>query len=80
MTDAGISLDLAKTRLQAYLTAESGVLSGQAVKFADGRELTRADLKEIREGIVFWQAQIVALGGVTPRARGRVRRGVYRGR
>ncbi len=78
MADLGITLDIASARVAEYLKAELGVLNGQAVKFADGRELTRADLKEIREGLVFWQAQVASLGGVKPRAVGRVRRGTYR--
>lgn len=78
MADLGITLDIAAARVAEYLKAEKDVLSAQAVGFADGREVTRADLKEIRAGLVFWQAQVASLGGVKPRAVGRVRRGTYR--
>lgn len=81
MANVGITLATADARLQAYLAAETGVLSGQSVRFADGRELTRADLREIREGIVFWQGQVDRLDPKPiKRAVGRVRRGSYRNR
>ena len=80
MADLGFTLEIASARVAEYLKAEKDVLSAQAVGFADGRELTRANLREIREGLVFWQAQVASLGGEKPRAVGRVRRGFYRSR
>jgi hypothetical protein len=80
VADLGITLATADARVAMYLKAETDVLSAQAVGFADGREVTRADLKEIRAGIIFWQAQVASLGGVKPRPVGRVRRGSYRSR
>jgi hypothetical protein len=77
MADLGITLDVADARLKDYLAAERRVLDNQAYEI-EGRKLTRADLEQIRAGIVFWQGQITALGGVKPRARGRMRSGSYR--
>lgn len=57
---AGISLAQAQTQLNAYLAAETAVLSGQRYKIAD-RELTRADLAGIQEGIRIWNDRVVQL-------------------
>lgn len=82
---AGITLEIADTRLQEYLTAEAKVLNGQSARFADGRELTNANLREIREGIAYWSGWVDRLNGtqrVQPalRAVGRMRRGSYQNR
>lgn len=82
MADEGITLDIASARLARYLAAEEAVLSGQSYKFAD-RELTRANLKEVRDGISYWSSLVEQLRPVEralPRRRavGRVRGGVYR--
>ena len=79
----GITSDIAASRLQLYLNAEAAVLDGQEYRFADGRQLTRADLGEIRAGVTYWSALVDRLLPVqrilpTPRAVGRVRGGVYR--
>ncbi|MET0375606.1 MAG: DUF6148 family protein [Rhizorhabdus sp.] len=79
MTDVGITLEIAAARLALYLTAEAKVLASQAYEI-DGRKMTRADLREIREGLVFWQGRVDALGGTAPRPRGRARRASYRSR
>ena len=68
MADAGITLQTATDRLTLYLAAEAKVLKGQSYEIGD-RKLTRADLGEIRSGIMFWQGRIDALGGTAPRAR-----------
>lgn len=65
---AGITLAEAEARLQEYLTAESAVLSNQSYRIKD-REMTRADLKDIREGIVFWDSRVRSLSGGGRRAR-----------
>ncbi|OWK29199.1 DUF6148 family protein [Sphingomonas dokdonensis] len=83
MADLGITLEIAAARLTAYLDAEKGVLGSQSYRFADGRELTRADLREIREGINYWQGHVDRLNPTptvlpTPRAVGHMRRGSYR--
>ena len=79
---AGITFEMADARLQLYLAAEKAVLGSQAYKI-DNRELTRADLGEIRTGISYWSGLVDQLNPQqrelpTPRARGRMRRGTYR--
>lgn len=69
-----ITLAVAETRLQAYVDAELAVLGNQSYKIGD-RELTRADLKEIREGIDYWEAKVDRLQP-TPTSRGRMMRAV----
>lgn len=78
MADVGITLASADARLKEYLAAEKAVLGSQAYEIGD-RKLTRADLGEIREGIVFWSGQVDRLNPKRP-AVGRVRRGSYRSR
>ena len=80
MSEVGITLDVADARLKEYLDAERRVLDNQAYEI-EGRKLTRADLQQIREGIVFWQGQVDRLDPKPiRRAVGRVRRGSYRTR
>lgn len=66
---AGISLAQAQAQLDAYLAAETAVLSGQRYKIAD-REMTRADLETIQAGIKIWNDRVVQLSN---RALGRSR-------
>lgn len=78
MVDVGITLDIADARLKEYLVAERRVLDNQSYEI-EGRKLTRADLQQIREGIVFWQGQVDRLNPSPKKhAVGRVRRGSYR--
>ena len=57
---AGITLTQAQTQLDAYLAAETAVLSGQSYEIA-GRKLQRADLAQIREGVITWDARVKTL-------------------
>jgi hypothetical protein len=66
---AGINLLQAQTQLNAYLAAETAVLTGQSYEIA-GRKLNRADLSSIQEGITLWHNRVVSLTG---QARGRSR-------
>lgn len=50
----------AQARLDLYLAAEAKVLAGQSYSIG-GRSLTRANLKEIREGIDYWESKIQQL-------------------
>lgn len=50
----------AQEMLDFYIEAEAAVLKGQRVKFGD-RDLTRADLAEIREGRREWQGAVIRL-------------------
>lgn len=54
---AGITLAQAQTQLDAYLAAETAVLSGQSYEIA-GRKLTRANLEMIQKGVEIWNARV----------------------
>ncbi|MBD9368846.1 primosomal replication protein PriB/PriC domain protein [Xanthomonas sp. XNM01] len=49
----------AQQMLDLYTTAEAAVLQGQSVRIGE-RQLTRADLAEIRAGRREWQSQVQA--------------------
>lgn len=68
-----------QARLDSYYAAEAAVLRNQSYKMPDGRELTRASLKEIRAGIDRLRGEIAAAAGA-PIVKGRVRRGVVMNR
>jgi len=54
------------------MAAEDAVLTGQSYSIS-GRQLTRADLSEIRKGIAAWEQRVIRLtnqGGI--RVRGAV--------
>lgn len=57
---AGITLAQAQAQLDAYLAAETKVLSGQSYEIA-GRKMTRADLAEIRAGVEIWNQRVTSL-------------------
>ena len=63
-------LDLAEAKLQLsdWLAASRAVAKGQSYSVA-GRALTRADAKEIREAITFWDLHVSRLnrGGIRVR-------------
>lgn len=52
-----VTLDFAKDRVAIYYEAEAKVLGGQSYTVG-GRSLTRANLAEIRDGILYWQGQV----------------------
>jgi hypothetical protein len=54
---AGITLEQAQAQLDKYLAAEAAVLLNQSYEIA-GRRLTRANLKEIHDGIKFWDERV----------------------
>lgn len=62
---AGITLAQAETQLAAWLAADTAVASGQSYTIGS-RSLTRANAKEIRENITYWNAQVERLnrGGI----------------
>lgn len=66
---AGITLAQAQAQLDAYLAAETAVLSGQSYEIA-GRKLTRANLDLIQKGIETWNNRVITLSA---RASGRPR-------
>jgi hypothetical protein len=68
---SGITLEQAQTMLDTYIAAEVAVLGGQSYKIA-GRELTRADLRWVKEGREEWNGHVRRLSGLQ-RGRSRAR-------
>lgn len=71
VTSSGITLEQAQAQLNAYLAAETAVLSGQKYEIA-GRTLQRANLAEIQAGINSWDARVKRLS-LRAAGRGRTR-------
>lgn len=65
-------IDSARELVAAYVEAELAVLRNQSYEMPDGRKLTRANLKDIREGKREAKADLATLTGSTL---GRARRG-----
>lgn len=65
---AGITLAQAEAQLTLWLAASEAVATSQSYDM-DGRKLTRADAREIRESVVFWDKQVKRLtrGGIRVR-------------
>lgn len=66
---AGLTLEQAQEKLTQYLTAEEAILTNQKSRIGD-KELTRADLAAVQEGVKLWDARCKALsraGGITVR-------------
>lgn len=65
---AGITLAQAQTHLDAWLAADVAVANSQSYSIG-GRSLTRADSKEIKGNIKYWNDRVVELtnGGMTAR-------------
>jgi len=66
---AGITLAQAEAQLASYLAAETAVLGGQAYTL-NGRQLTRANLQFIQQGIETWNRRVQKLdrGGIRARS------------
>ena len=62
---AGITLVQAETQLTSWLAADTAVATGQSYSIG-GRSLTRANAKEIRDNITFWDKHVKRLtrGGI----------------
>jgi len=58
----GITLGTAQNHLDAWLEAELTVSTGQSYTIGS-RQMTRANLGEIRQQIVFWERKVKALSG-----------------
>lgn len=52
-----ITLAQAESRLDQYYAAEEAVLNGQSYSIGS-RSLTRANIKEIRDGIDYWENKV----------------------
>lgn len=63
---AYVVMKTAQEMLDFYIDAEVAVLSGQTVRIGD-RQLTRADLAEIRSGRKEWQAAVLRVGSAAGR-------------
>lgn len=74
----GISLEIAKKHLDAWLTAELEVTIHQSYTIGS-RSLTKANLSEIRKQIEYWSDQVARLENIEKRGgRNRVYRAVPR--
>lgn len=74
----GISLEIAKKHLDAWLTAELEVTTHQSYTIGS-RSLTKANLSEIRKQIEYWNDQVARLENIEKRGgRNRVFRAVPR--
>ena len=54
---AGITLAMAQTPLDAYVAAETAILSGQEYTIG-ARRLKRADLAQVQAGITLWNQRV----------------------
>jgi hypothetical protein len=54
---AGITLTIAQAQLDAYLAAETAILSGQEYSIGT-RRLKRADLSMVQQGIALWNQRV----------------------
>lgn len=59
----GITLEIARKHLDAWLTAELEVTTNQSYTIGS-RTLTRANLAEIRKQIEFWNNKVAALENI----------------
>ncbi len=57
---AGISLKTAQRHLDEWLEAELAITNAQSYKIGS-REMTKADLEEIRKTIDYWNKKVVEL-------------------
>lgn len=74
----GISLEIAKKHLDAWLTAELEVTTHQSYTIGS-RSLTKANLAEIRKQIEYWNDQVARMENIEKRGgRNRVFRAVPR--
>lgn len=74
----GITLEIAKKHLEAWLMAELEVTTHQSYTIGS-RSLTKANLSEIRKQVEFWQNQVARLENIEKRGgRNRVYRVVPR--
>ncbi|SHN77332.1 DUF6148 family protein [Desulfitobacterium chlororespirans] len=55
-----ITLEQAEEHLKAWLNAELSVTTGQSYKIGS-RELTRANLAQIRERVTYWRKEVERL-------------------
>ncbi len=73
---AGITLAQAQAQLDTWLAASTAVSGAQSYEISD-RKLTRADAREIRENIDYWQSKVSQLS-TQAAGRGRTRTVIVR--
>lgn len=56
----GVTLTQAQAHLDAWLQADLAVAGGQSYSI-NGRSLTRADAKEIKANIEYWESRVARL-------------------
>ncbi len=66
---AGITVTQAQAKLDLWMAADDAVATGQSYAIA-GRNLTRADAREIRSNIDYWEKRVVRLSNGGIRIRG----------
>lgn len=54
------SADYCRKKLQTWLAAEEAIATGQRYQI-DDRSLTRADLRDVREEIRFWEEKLATI-------------------
>lgn len=59
---SGITLEIAKTHLNAWLEAELAVSTGQSYRIGT-RQLERANISEIRKQISYWKREVLKFQG-----------------
>ncbi len=74
---AGIALEEAKKHLKMWLEAEEEIATSQSYTIGT-LSLTRANLKEVREHIKFWQSKVTELDIESGHGRNKVYRAVPR--
>lgn len=72
---AGISLEQAQAKLTTWLAADDKIAAGQSYTIG-GRTLTRANSKEVRENIDYWNNLVQKITRSNSRGGIRVRGGV----
>jgi len=63
---AGFTLAQAQDKLDGWMAAEDGVMTSQSYSMGS-RQLTRADLSQIRDSIKYWNKEVISLtrgGGI----------------
>lgn len=60
-----ITLTQAQTALSAWVAADLAVAKGQSYSM-NGRSLTLANVREIREQIQYWERRVMALSSQNP--------------
>ena len=58
-----ITLQIAKDALTAWIKADLSVAKGQSYSM-NGRSLTLANIREIREQIHYWERRVIALSNI----------------